>query len=298
MTNSIYNGRIRQNQGGTHPTQHEQKRSETMTQYTIKDGTRANAIEIYFTGKPEQATRDVLKSYKMRWNGQKLCWYGFVTAEEITAAMENGTKKETTPKASKEVYTVNSEEFSTVIADGYLGAYETTGSKYKRGYLFGAELSKAIREDLKKCGFKGVSVSCKTFSGGQEIHLKVKASAEDITSEDEYINNFDINMLNYWIKDLNNNEMYINDLWRMPNEQINQIKDHNAKIQYDYAIDSLNSSGIDMYNYRENPMFTKAFNDKIKALQKVLDAYNHDDSNSMVDYFDRHFYETITVYAE
>lgn len=271
-----------------------------MTQYTIKDGTRTNAIEIYFTGKPEQTTRDILKSYKMRWNGQKLCWYGFATAEEITAAMENGTKKETTPKASKaeEHYTVNPEEFNTDITDGYMGAYETTGSKYtSKGWLFGAELSKAIREDLKRCGFKGVSVSCKTFSGGQEIRLKVKANPEDITNKDKFINDYDINDLGYWIKDLDNKEIPSGEIWGRPSEEVEQLKRHNAEIRYNYDMQSLNDYGIDMYNYRENKIFTKAFNDKIKALQKVLDAYNHDDSNAMVDYFDRHFYETITVYA-
>lgn len=272
------------------------KGTKTMENYEIKQGTKENAIEIYFTGKPEQETRDILKSYKFRWNGKKSCWYGFATAETITEAIASGT-----PKANKkieEVYKVDNKEFNTTVSDGYMGAYETTGSKYTaKGWLFGAELSKAIREDLKRCGFKGVSVSCKTFSGGQEIRLKVKANPEDIAKETDYIKDFNINNLRYWIKDTKGNEMHINDLWGLPSEQITAIKDYNAKLQYDYAVKSLDSYGIDMYNYREDPIFTRAFNDKIKALQKVLDAYNHDDSNSMVDYFDRHFYETITVYA-
>lgn len=46
-------------------------------------------------------------------------------------------------------------------------------------YLYGAELSKAIREELKRQGIKGVSVSCKTFTGGQRITVKVKAVADD-----------------------------------------------------------------------------------------------------------------------
>lgn len=270
--------------------------NKTMTNYEIKQGTKENAIEIYFTSKPSTAVRDILKSYKMRWNGKKNCWYGFATAETITEAIASGT-----PKANKkieEVYKVDNKEFNTTVSDGYMGAYETTGSKYTaKGWLFGADLSKAIREDLKKCGFKGVSVSCKTFSGGQEIHLKVKANPEDITDKDNFINDYDINDLGYWIKDLDGKEIPSGDIWGRPSKEVEQLKKHNAEIRYNYDIKSLNSYGIDMYNYRENKIFTKAFNNKIKALQKVLDAYNHDDSNSMVDYFDRHFYETITIYT-
>jgi len=51
------------------------------------------------------------------------------------------------------------------FSKGYLGAVRWDGIKSNL-HLYGAELSKEIRGALKEHGIKGVSVKCKTFSGG------------------------------------------------------------------------------------------------------------------------------------
>ena len=55
--------------------------------YTITEGTKDGAIEVYFAEKPDAETREALKALKMRWNGSKGCWWGFTTAEAINAAI-------------------------------------------------------------------------------------------------------------------------------------------------------------------------------------------------------------------
>lgn len=65
------------------------------------------------------------------------------------------------------------------------GSYRLTVLKSGK-YIYGAELSKAIREELKRQGIKGVSVSCKTYTGWQHITVKVKAAADDFATVDRY----------------------------------------------------------------------------------------------------------------
>lgn len=73
--------------------------------YHISENTEYNSREVYFSGKPAAEIREALKALKMRWNGKKSCWYGYATAEEITAAIAgeivNGASK-TAPKAEKQ----------------------------------------------------------------------------------------------------------------------------------------------------------------------------------------------------
>lgn len=41
--------------------------------YEIKPNDQFKSLEIYFTEKPEAATRDALKALKFRWNPKKSC---------------------------------------------------------------------------------------------------------------------------------------------------------------------------------------------------------------------------------
>jgi hypothetical protein len=68
-----------------------------MTLYRIENNTKFNSLEIFFTGKPGQETRDALKALKFRWNPKKSCWYGFGDPEEVKKACD-GVKVETTKK--------------------------------------------------------------------------------------------------------------------------------------------------------------------------------------------------------
>lgn len=77
-----------------------------MTTYKITNNEQYNSTEIYFNGKPSAAEREALKGLKFRWNGKKLCWYGYAEAEAIAAALSGSPatpaerpkqKKATTP---------------------------------------------------------------------------------------------------------------------------------------------------------------------------------------------------------
>ena len=75
-------------------------------------------------------------------------------------------------------------------------------------------------------------------------------------------------------------------------EQQRTLRSHAAR-EYDYYISG--SHDINHYRIDDNKIYTEAFRAKLHRINAVLDAFHHDDSNSMGDYFDTNFYRDITV---
>lgn len=69
--------------------------------YEIRENAQYSNREIYFDGKPDEQTRARLKALRMRWHGQKMCWYGFATVEQIEQAIKGDSPIENaeSPKA-------------------------------------------------------------------------------------------------------------------------------------------------------------------------------------------------------
>lgn len=71
-------------------------------------------------------------------------------------------------------------EYKSVASDGYLGAIETTGSKYAEKRLYGTDLSKAIRDDLRKhlAVTKKSNVNVRIETGPMHQHVDVTIKLE------------------------------------------------------------------------------------------------------------------------
>lgn len=65
--------------------------------YSIAINQKFNSLEISFTEKPSEAIRNILKSFKFRWNPKKSIWYGFADQKELEEAL-NGNKAENKPE--------------------------------------------------------------------------------------------------------------------------------------------------------------------------------------------------------
>ena len=165
-------------------------------------------------------------------------------------------------------------------------------------YLYGAELSKAIREELKAQSIKGVSVSCKTFTGGQDVTIKVKATAADFIGRGEYINDYAAGKYGLsaaWFYTEDGESIHRDKLFSLSNEEQRRIIRSHAAREYDSAVSG--SHDINHYRIDDNKIYTEAFRAKLSRISAVLDTYHYDDSNSMDDYFDTNFYRYITVVA-
>ena len=251
-----------------------------MATYEIRENTQYKSNEVFFDSKPAAEVLTALRGLKMRWNPKKGCWYGFATQDAIRAAIGSSDN-----------------ELGGTISDGYMGAYRWDGNKSGK-YLHGAELSKAIREELKAQGIKGVSVSCKTFSGGQKVTIKVKATAADFIGRDEYINDYAAGKYGLsaaWFYTEDGESVHRDKLFSLSNEEQRRIIRSHAAREYDSAVSG--RTDINHYRIDDNKIYTEAFRVKLHKINAVLDTYHYDDSNSMVDYFNTNFYRNITVVA-
>ena len=252
------------------------------TNYTITAGTHPNSIEIYFDSKPALDVLDALKDLKFRWNHKKACWYGFENERTVVDTL--------IAHGMGENIDGEQVEGATVYTDGYMGGGAVYGSKSNLR-LYGAELSKAIRDDLKAAGIKGVSVKCKKFSGGQEILATVTLTRNQYTALDDYINSFEITGSEYWIPLCDGTSIHRDAYFSASGEQQRAYRVSAAKHAHE------------LYTYHERAFYNR-FPDRcfeytpetielLKRIDTIIAAYNYDESNGMVDYFDTNFYYTI-----
>ena len=268
----------------TEPETAEQTTPDGVT-YHISENAEYNSREVYFSGKPAAETREALKALKMRWNHKKSCWYGYAAEHEIIAAIQGAE------------LTANPTEGAIVTTDGYMGGGAYYGAKSGR-YLYGADLAAAIRADIKAAGIKGVTIRCKTYSGGQSITATVTIERGDLTEAPtadptrHYTCEFERLLMRYgsWMV---GGECITNKKFSEMSEdeqRITALQYHAEQRERFGKRQSLNQYHTDP---EDNPELSAAFLAKVKKVIAIITAYRYDDSNSMVDYFDTNFYYDI-----
>lgn len=246
--------------------------------YTITNNAQFNSLEITFDGKPSEAVRDALKALKFRWHSLKKCWYGYATEHEVIDAILS-TSTEEAP--------------AEVVTDGYLGGGAVYGSKSNL-HLYGSDLAKAIRADIKNAGIKGVTIASKHGN----IQATITTTAADILPEADFIASYQVEGFFGWVdyEDENGCRKTVStcDYYSLPEELKEKIRLDHARREYarDYATqNNLNHYRIDKY-----AGFTEAGRQKIQSVLSIIEAYRYDESNSMVDYFNTNFY--ISIYTK
>lgn len=251
-----------------------------MIKYEIKENSEYGSYEIYFDGKPSEDVREALKAHKMRWNPKKECWYGFVNKNEIICAI-----------VDKE------EQDGGIVSEGYMGSTRWDGTKSKK-YLYGSDLSREIRKDIKDSGVKGVTVGCQTYSGGQSVRVKFKTKPEDFVTFEDYVENFTERDLPYWVRLEDGTSVDRSDVFYLPEEKRKHVIELAAKQSYDrFRVEKKYPETLNHYCIDDYHMFTDEFLKKVHKVNSILDSYHYDDSNGMVDYFDTNFYREYSVYG-
>lgn len=244
--------------------------------YNITYNSQYNSHEIYFDGKPSEAVREALKALKFRWHSIKRCWYGYGSEESIAAAITG---------------TTTDEEPAAVVGDGYLGGGAVYGSKSNR-YLHGADLSAAVRADLKKAGIKGATVKIHTYSGGQSLTVTVKLAPADYLPFNEYLDNYRITGGTAWIYFGDSADGYIHadKYWSASGADQERIR--KAAAEYEYCKVTTKECA---YSIRNIDFLKPEAKTRIEQIDDIVAAYRYDCSNSMVDYFDTNFYYDIVL---
>lgn len=247
--------------------------------YTITNNPQFNSLEITFDGKPSEAVRNALKELKFRWHSVKRCWYGYSTEEAVATAITS---------------TTTDEEPASVIGDGYMGGGSFYGSKSHK-HLYGADLSAAIRADLKAVGIKGATVKCHTYSGGQNIRITYKAQPGDFVSLQEFIDGYRIKGSTAWIYFGSGAGEFIHcdKYWALDGDERERIR--TAAAAWEYEKYTQHENNINHYYLNDYGVFTEETRRLMTRIAEIVCAYNYDNSNGMVDYFDTNFYWDLEV---
>ena len=259
-----------------------------MTNYHITTNYTYNSREITFDGIPSEEVREALKSLGMRWNPKKSCWYGFAQEHEIISAILDNSESEST--------TGDETDGATVYTDGYMGGGAVYGAKSNIP-LYGADLSKAIREDIKRAGIKGVSVRCKTYSGVQSITATVSLPESAFVPEADFIADYQIKCNQHWL-------YYTDSFGKVQSIHIDkyfaadaaeQEKIRTSVAMYEYDRETRHECQINHYHIDFYKSLTEETGKLLKRIESIIESYRYDESNEMVDYFNTNFYFDITT---
>lgn len=237
--------------------------------YEITKNAEFGSLEVRFDEKPADTVRLALKRLKMRWHGVNKCWYGYANESDLVAAILENTPEE---------------QPATVCTDGYMGVGAVYGSKSNKA-LYGADLSAAIRADIKAAGIKGVTVKCKSYSGGQSITATIRTSPADYIDEADYIAAYRVR--GNWVYD-GERSVYSGDFYNMSAEEQERLRV--AAARYEYARYTTTKQDINQYHIDKYTHLTATALERVQRIKTIIEAYRYDESNSMVDYFDTNFY--------
>lgn len=255
-----------------------------MENYEIRNNEQYNSKEIYFNGIPCKEIRDALKGMKFRWNNKKGCWYGFAANEEIDKACQ-GAEVVELPKFEKV-------EEGTLY-EGWKGGKAGTWRDDK-------ELKALIMADLKKAGIKA-SLRFKNAGYLTSFTLTLTLSRDDVKTFEEWAKDYNVyNKAPFGWVDYMDGEtcttIHRDKLWNIEEtdpETFKKIADSNKRLRYNDAITNLGSSNC--YFGDSLDILTDHGNAILTAAKSIVDAYNHDQTNSQIDYFDRDIYDHYSI---
>lgn len=193
-------------------------------------------------------------------------------------------------------------EYTTEVSDGYLGALKTTGSK-SEVYLRDAELSKQIRQSLQsvlapELSKSDVKVRKESYSMGRTIHITLRLDKNKYaTTRDEFkqmvIDNVKRNKYT-WLRTEDGRDIFHEVYWGMTDDEKRKTEQATAEQQAVWNYDR-DTTDINTYHIDSEDMLTEDGKKIVEVANQVIKAYNRDDSNAMVDYFDTNFYYDLRV---
>lgn len=181
--------------------------------------------------------------------------------------------------------------------EGYMGAVGWEGKNYDIARDV-KDIAKIVRTQFKKKfpGYK-LSVRISRFSGGESIDAMLWMHKSDLMDKETYLSQVVPNpwkfVKGYWIgaprADGTWEDIRSEKLGEMSNEERYDFFSR----YYDYCLENYGTgkpySRIN-YGWEPIPLLT---DEPLKYVKNLLDSFNRDDSNSMVDYFSVNFYSSI-----
>lgn len=256
--------------------------------YEIRANEQYNSQEVYFSGKPSVPVRSALKGLKMRWNPQKSCWYGFADAETIEKALESVYPCEAVATDIPESKTIN----KGTIYEGWEGGNNKKWSTDK-------ELKYFLSADFKRAGIKA-SIRQNRAGYLTSITVTVTVRADEIKTFEQWkeSGSYDIRAGDWLyykdesgsIKDIYGERFFALD----PNAPGTiSLRENIIRTAYDLRLSRLGSAGYSFTSYDDILQPTALA--RVETVKAIVASYNRDESNSMIDYFNRSIYDEYRV---
>ena len=239
-----------------------------------------NGIELSFECKPERATLDAIKAHGFRWNGKKSVWYAKQTDDRLMFAKSLGEIETAAEKTDNEAINL-----------------DNLGENCPASFWSDGGLSGAIRAELKRRGVKGCTVRQRSSGYTPSITVTVKVTADDMASIEEAALRF----TNYEFVDaLGRNRQYFGNKSIDYSEYMRMTEEEQEKTRKEYMVYQMKR--IDSYSGKYSwsnkkhyfEFSTKLYN-KLTAIWSIANQWNHDNSDSMSDYFDVGYYLDIDI---
>ena len=143
-----------------------------------------------------------------------------------------------------------------------------------RKALYGADLSAAIRADIKAAGIKGVTVKCKSYSGGQSITATIRTSAADYINEADYIAAYRV--CGNWIDD-GERSVYSGDFYNMSAEEQDRLRV--AAARHEYARYTTTRQDNNQYHIDKYTHLTATALERVQQIKAIIEAYRYGEPN-------------------
>lgn len=201
-----------------------------------------------------------------------------------------------TPKQEQDAF---DREFSTTSVEGYMGGGGYEGSK-SRQHLYGKELSGAVRGDLKEwLGHLGVPrgavrVASHTYSGGQSLKVEARIGRDQFGSSEEefkaaYRKHFWRMTPDWGTVETSRGRVDVSQLMG-PDDAGPLMEDIIDTAWQKYQAGETEVDCASGHDWEREIYLNEEGRRVAQRMRQVVSAYNYDESNGMVDYFDAGFY--------
>lgn len=254
-----------------------------MTTYTLNPA--LNGIELKFDAVPGDIILKAIKEAGFHWHRAKKIWYAKHSDERLELAQKLANAKATITEEAKtqEKSSALTVEKMNSLSEGY-GFHESGSGLYsgwtgdnacKVARLSGADKKPVILAELKKCGIKATA---RQHRGGYTTHytFTIYTPSRYFLTEDEYVSLEKLSVNKSWYTRPDGSSIHRDALFDLPQEEIDEIKDETLRREYRVGLKN------------QNGFVVKS--EFKKLVYAIVESFNSNHSNSMIDYFDVGFY--------
>lgn len=247
--------------------------------YTITLNPSFNSLEIAFDGKPSEAIRTALKGLKFRWHNVKKVWYGYSDEATVKAAIDGAAAPLEIPE-------------TTHVEHG--GLYDGWRGGNNAKWSTGKELKSLILADCKKAG---IPVTVRFGRGGYltSLTVTITISAAEVKTFEAWKDADNDRMfwagcipwLDYVDEHGTHRTIHREQATADNSKEGEKIREACRRCHYESMVNGLTDSG----SFPSAEVLTDSARAKFDTVQAIVNSYNKDCSNAMIDYFDRDIYD-------